>query len=78
MRRKVTFRLPDGAAPAAITVRHAGRIVAHDRLRPAATFELPGDSTYEIELRRDGQPASTRSVKLNADPEQVVTLESPR
>lgn len=74
-RRKVTFRLPDGAAPGAITVRHAGRIVAHDRIAPAATFELPGDSEYEVEVRPDGQPApAARPVRLTLDPDQVVTL----
>ena len=45
-RRMVTFRLPDAHQQGEITVRHAGRIVACDRIAPDVGFELPGDSTY--------------------------------
>ena len=75
LRRKVTFRLSDGSNPGEITVRHDGRIVAQDHLNPAATFELPGDTSYEVETRRDGQTTpTTRTVELTAEADQVWTL----
>ncbi len=74
-RRRVTFRLPEASAPGEITVRHDGRIVAQDRIAPATTFELPGDSAYEVQLRLDGQPSpTTRLVKLTTEPNQDVIL----
>ena len=82
-RRKVTFKLPGDAtsadAPAReITVRHDGRIVAHGPINPDATFELPGDSSYEVQLVVACKPAaSTRTVKLSLDPDQVIPLPLP-
>ena len=75
MRRQVTFRLPAGSQPGEITIRHDGRIVAQALIAPEAAFELPGDSAYEVELRRDGQATpTTRSVKLSLEANQVVSL----
>ena len=74
-RRKVTFRLADASKPGTITVRHEGRIVAMDRIDPATSFELPGNSSYEVELRGDLSAApTTRSVELTDQPDQVVSL----
>ena len=71
LRRKVTFRSP---APGEITVRHDGRIVARDKIADAATFELPGDLSYEVQVRKDGGEALNRTVKLSAEPDQVVEI----
>ena len=75
MRRKVTFRLPDQSKPGTITVLLDGRIVAQDRVAPSTSFELPGDSTYVVDLQLDGEPVpAPRTVKLTAEPDQVVPL----
>ena len=75
MRRKVTFRLADGSPPSTITVRHDGRIVAQDHLDPATSFELPGNSSYEVELRGDAAATPTmRSIELTDQPDQVISL----
>jgi hypothetical protein len=73
LRRKVTFKSP--GATGEITVRHDGRIVAQDKIVDSATFELPGDLSYEIQVRKaDGTEGSTRTVKLSAEPDQVVEI----
>ncbi len=75
MRRKVTFRLPKGSAPGSITVRHDGRIVAQSPIDPTASFELPGDTAYEVELRIACKPSqSFRMVKLTDEVDQVIPL----
>lgn len=73
-RRRVTFRLADEALPGVATVRQGGRVVAEDRLAPATTFELPGDTDYEVEFRPDGQSPTTRAVRVTDQAEQVIPL----
>ena len=74
-RRKVTFQIADESRAGIVTVRHQGRIVAQDRIAPATSFELPGDSTYLVELQLDGDSTpSPRTVQLTAEPNQVVPL----
>ena len=72
LRRRVTFQSPDG--PGQITVRHDGRIVAQNAIADSARFELPGDSTYEVTLRKAGGVEVARTVKLTAAPDQVVEI----
>ena len=74
-RRKVTFQIPDKSKAGTVTVRHEGRVVAQDRVAPATSFELPGESTYLVELQLDGESTlSPRTVQITAEPNQVVPL----
>ena len=71
LRRKVTFQV-DGSGE--ITVRHQGRLVAQDAIPGATSFELPGDSSYEVVVKKaDGEEVS-RTVKLTAEADQVVEI----
>lgn len=73
LRRKVTFRSP--GQPGEITVRLAGRIVARDTIADSATFELPGDLAYDVAVRKaDGSGEVARSIRLSAEPDQVVEI----
>jgi len=71
LRRKVTFRF---AGPAEVTVRHLGRIVAQDRATDSAAFDLPGDTAYEVLVRKPDGGEAAKTVKLTAEPGQVVDL----
>jgi hypothetical protein len=72
LRRKVTFK---SAAPGEITVRLAGRIVAHAPITDSASFELPGDLEYQVQVRKpDGSGEVSRTVKLSAEPDQVIEI----
>jgi Transglutaminase-like superfamily len=73
LRRKVTFKSPEG--PGMITVRHDGRLVAQDKIADSTTFELPGDLSYEVRIERStGGGEITRTVKLTAEPDQIVEI----
>lgn len=72
LRRKVTFKIAEGSGT--ITVRSAGVIVARDELAPTASFELPGDSVYQVTIDRRGAEAIVREIKLTKDNDQVVEL----
>lgn len=73
LRRKVTIRSPGG--PGEITVRLAGRILAQGPIADSASFELPGDLEYQIQVHKlDGSGELSRSVKLSAEPDQVVEV----
>jgi hypothetical protein len=73
LRRKVTFKSP--AAPGEITVRLAGRIVAQAPIAESASFELPGNLEYQVQVRKpDGSGEVSRTVKLSAEPDQVIEI----
>jgi hypothetical protein len=72
LRRKVTFKSP--GAPGEITVRLHGRLVARDRIADSATFELPGDLSYEVQLQKAEGGEVARTIKLTAEPDQVVEI----
>jgi hypothetical protein len=72
LRRKVTFKSVDG--PGEITVRYQGRLVAQDVISDATTFELPGDSSYEVLVKKAGGGEVSRTIKLTAEPDQVVEI----
>jgi hypothetical protein len=73
LRRKVTFQSP--AAPGEITVRLAGRIVAQAPIADNASFELPGDLEYQVQVRKlDGSGEVSRTVKLSTEPDQVIEI----
>jgi len=72
LRRKVTFKSPEG--PGEITVRHQGRLVAQDAIADATTFELPGDSSYEVVVKKASGGEVAKSIKLSAEPDQVVEI----
>jgi hypothetical protein len=73
LRRKVTFKSP--GAPGEITVRLNGRLVAQDKIADSTTFELPGDLSYEVQVRRlEGGGEISKTVKLTAEPDQVVEI----
>ncbi|WP_435008879.1 transglutaminase-like domain-containing protein [Tundrisphaera lichenicola] len=73
LRRKVRFQSPD--APGQITVRRSGRIVAQAPISDPVTFELPGDLEYQVQIRKsDGSEGPSRTVKLSAEPDQVVEI----
>jgi len=72
LRRKVTFRF---AGPAEVTVRHLGRIVAQDRADESTAFELPGDTSYDILVRKpEGAGEVAKTVKLTAEAGQIIDL----
>lgn len=71
LRRKVTFKV-DGAGE--ITVRHQGRLVARDAINPSTTFELPGDSSYEVQVKKADGGEVSRTIKLTAEPDQMVEV----
>jgi hypothetical protein len=72
LRRKVTFKSPEG--PGEITVRFHGRLVAQDAIADATTFELPGDTAYEVQIRKAAGGEIARTIKLTAEPDQVVEI----
>ena len=72
LRRKVTFK---AAGPGEITVRQSGRIVAHAPIDGSASFELPGDREYQVQVRKpDGSGEVAKAVKLTTEPDQVVEI----
>jgi hypothetical protein len=72
LRRKVTFKSPDG--PGEITVRQNGHLVAQDAIVEATSFELPGDATYDVQVKKAGGGEVSKTIKLTAEPGQVVEI----
>jgi Transglutaminase-like superfamily len=72
LRRKVTFKSVDG--PGEITVRYQGRLIAQDAIADSTSFELPGDSSYEVLIRKSAGGEITRTIKLGVEPDQVVEI----
>ena len=72
LRRKVTFQSPSG--PGEITIRQGGRLIAQDAIDGPAHFELPGDTTYEVIIKKAIGGEVARTVKLTAEAEQVVEI----
>ncbi len=71
LRRKVTFKAPGSTGE--ITVRLNGRLVAQDKIADSTSFELPGDLSYEVQVKKaDGE--ITKTVKLSTEPDQVIEI----
>lgn len=72
MRRKITFQ--STGAPGEITVRLDGRLVARDRIADSTTFELPGGLSYEVRIDKDGGGEVARTIRVSAEPEQLIEI----
>ncbi len=72
LRRKVTFKSPEG--PGEITVRFNGRLVARDAIADSTSFELPGETSYEVLVKNAKGGEISRTIKLTAEPDQVVEV----
>jgi hypothetical protein len=71
LRRQVTFK---AEGPGQITIRQGGRLVAQDAIEGSTHFELPGDTTYEVVIKKADGGEVARTVKLTTEAEQVVEV----
>ena len=55
-------------------MRFNGRLIAQDAIADATTFELPGDTAYEVQIRKAAGGEIARTIKLTAEPDQIVEV----